>query len=262
MKKIQLFSWNVNGLRAACKKGFVNWVKKTKPDIFCLQETKAMKVQLPDELQALDSYYSFFSESKTKKGYSGVATYTKFSPGAINKGMGIKKFDDEGRILETDFGHFILFNVYFPNGGRDKKRVPYKIEFYDAFLKHCDKQKKQGKKIIICGDVNTAHKEIDLFHPKENSDRTGFLPEERVWIDKLIKHGYVDIFRKFNKKPLQYTWWDYKTRARERNVGWRIDYFFVSENVEKNVKSAKIHSKVMGSDHCPISITIEVPNNF
>lgn len=262
MKEITIFSWNVNGLRAIYKKGFVEWVNKTKPGILCLQETKAMKVQLPDELQTLDSYYSYFSESKTKKGYSGVATYTKYSPESIKKGMGIRKFDDEGRILETDYGDFILFNVYFPNGGRDKKRVPYKMEFYDEFLRYCDKLKKQGRKIIICGDVNTAHKEIDLFHPKQNENNTGFLPEERAWINKLVKHGYVDIFREFNNKPLQYTWWDYKTRARERNVGWRIDYFFVSENLKKRVKSGKIHNKVMGSDHCPISISLQVKNNF
>lgn len=262
MKKITLFSWNVNGLRAIHKKGFLKWVEKFNPDIFCLQETRAKKVQLPDEIRNLKKYYSYFSESKIKKGYSGVATYTKHSPNLIQKGMGIKKFDDEGRILTTDFKEFVLFNVYFPNGGRDKKRVPYKMEFYDAFLKHINKLEKKGRKIIICGDVNTAHKEIDLARPKQNKKTTGFLPVERAWIDKLEKAGFTDTFRMFNNNSGNYTWWDVRTGSRQRNVGWRLDYFFVSANLKSKVKSAIIYNKEMGSDHCPINITLEVSNKF
>lgn len=262
MKEITLFSWNVNGLRAVCRKGLLAWVRRTGPDILCLQETKARKAQLPEDVRSLDGYYSYFSESRIKKGYSGVATYSRFSPLSMKNGMGIRKFDDEGRFLETDFGEFMLFNVYFPNGGRANKRVPYKMSFCDAFLEYTDKHRKKGRKIIICGDVNTAHKEIDLARPRENEKNTGFLPRERAFLDELARRGYADAFREFNDRPGQYTWWDMKTGARERNVGWRIDYFFVSGNLKKRLKSAKIHSRVKGSDHCPVSISLEVKNNF
>ena len=251
-----LLSWNVNGIRAAYKKGLVEWIKKEKPDILCIQETKAMKEQLSDDLINVNGYNSFFSSAE-RKGYSGVVTYCSADPVKVSNGIGIKKFDSEGRFLVTEFDEFLLFNIYFPNGKAKKERLQYKMDFYDSFLKHLKKLKKQGKKIVMCGDVNTAHKEIDLARPKENSKISGFLPEEREWIDTLLQAGFIDTFRVYNDKPDNYTWWDMMTRARDRNVGWRIDYFFISENLSSNLKSATILPDVMGSDHCPVGIELK-----
>ena len=258
MKKRTLYSWNVNGLRAVHKKGFLEWMKKTRPSIVCLQEIKAHRDQLPEAIQEIKGYTSHFC-SADRKGYSGVAIYSKEQPLSIVCGFGIEKFDDEGRVLIAEYEEFILYNVYVPNGGRDLGRLQFKLEFYDAFLKHLRKVKKAGKKIVICGDINTAHKEIDLARPKSNEKHTGFLPEERAWIDKFVHAGFIDTFREHhpNKKEA-YSWWDVKSRARDRNVGWRIDYFFVSENLKKSVTKAFIRPKVMGSDHCPVGITLEL----
>jgi exodeoxyribonuclease III len=255
-KKIRLLSWNVNGIRAIQKKGFIDWLKNENPDILCLQETKAHPDQLDDVLKNVDGYTSYFSSAE-KKGYSGVATYTKAKPVNIQQGLGVKKFDSEGRFIITEFNEFILFNIYFPNGKASEERLQYKMEFYETFLKHCKKLLKDGKKIVVCGDVNTAHKEIDLARPKENSQTSGFLPQEREWIDKFLSAGFIDTFRMFNQEPEQYTWWDMVTRARDRNVGWRIDYFYISENLKDNIKSASILSSVMGSDHCPVEIELK-----
>ena len=254
-KKIRILSWNVNGIRAAHRKGFLDWLKKEQPDILCIQETKAHPEQLPDELLNVEGYRSYFS-SAVKKGYSGVAIYTKIEPKSVKKGFGIEKFDSEGRILIAEYPEFILFNIYYPNGKAREERLNYKMEFYDAFLKYVDKLKKKGKNIIVCGDVNTAHKEIDIARPKENEKISGFLPKEREWIDKFLSHGYLDTFRMFNQEQDNYTWWDLMTRARERNVGWRIDYFYISESLKKKIKDAFIMPDVMGSDHCPIGIEI------
>jgi len=257
MSKIKMLSWNVNGIRAISKKGFIEWAKKDGPDILCLQETKAREEQLSDEIKSINDYSSHFVHAE-KKGYSGVAVYTKVTPKKVSKGFGVKKFDSEGRVISFEFDKFILFNVYFPNGNASSERLKYKMDFYESFLKHIDSLKKKGKRIVVCGDVNTAHKEIDLARPKENEKNSGFLPQERAWIDKLVDHGYLDTLRIFNDKPKHYSWWDYKTRARERNVGWRIDYFFVSDNLKKNLKNAFILPDIMGSDHCPVGIEIEV----
>ena len=256
LKTVRLLSWNVNGIRAIQKKGFLEWFKKDNPDILCLQETKAHPEQLDDALKNVDGYQSYFSSAE-KKGYSGVVTYTKIKPVTVQNGLGIKKFDSEGRFIITEFEEFTLFNIYFPNGKASPERLQYKMEFYETFLNHGKKLLKAGKKIIVCGDVNTAHKEIDLARPKENSVISGILPQERVWIDKFLSAGFIDTFRIFNQEPEQYTWWDMVTRARERNVGWRIDYFYISENLKKNITSAAIHSSVMGSDHCPIEIELK-----
>lgn len=258
MKKIRLLSWNVNGIRAAYKKGFVDWIKKENPDILCIQETKAHPEQLSDELLNVNGYTSHFSSSIIKKGYSGVAIYTKPEPAKVENGFGISRFDNEGRIIIADYKSFMLINIYYPNGKARAERLQYKMDFYDAFLEYADKLVKKGKKLVICGDVNTAHKEIDLARPKENSKISGFLPMEREWMDNFFSHGYIDTFRMFNEQPEQYTWWDQQSRARERNVGWRIDYFFVSENLKKNVKDAFIMPEVMGSDHCPIGLILEI----
>lgn len=255
-KNYRLLSWNVNGIRAIYKKGFLDWFTETNPDILCLQETKAHPDQLVDELKNVDGYESHFSWAE-KKGYSGVVTYTKLKPKKVHQGIGKKEFDSEGRFIVTEFDEFTLFNIYFPNGKARAERLKYKMDFYDAFLTHCKKLLKQNKKIVVCGDVNTAHKEIDLARPKENSKISGFLPEEREWIDKFLDAGFIDTFRMFNQEPEQYTWWDMVTRARERNVGWRIDYFYASKNLKKNIVSASIHSSVMGSDHCPIEIELK-----
>ena len=255
-KSLRLISWNVNGIRAGYKKGLLDWFKKENPDMLCLQETKAHPDQLVDELKNLDGYDSYFSSAE-KKGYSGVVTYTKIKPLKVQPGIGKKEFDSEGRFIVTEFDEFTLFNIYFPNGKARIERLKYKMDFYDAFLKHCKKLLKQGKKIVVCGDVNTAHKEIDLARPKENSKTSGFLPEEREWIDKFLATGFIDTFRMFNQEPENYTWWDMVTSARDRNVGWRIDYFYASENLKKNIVSASIHSSVMGSDHCPIELELK-----
>ncbi len=255
MEKLRLLSWNVNGIRAVHKKGFLDWFSQENPDILCLQETKASEEQLIDGLRNPPGYKSYFSSAE-KKGYSGVAVYTKKEPQKIEKGFGIKKFDSEGRVLIANYEKFILLNVYYPNGKASPERLKYKLEFYDAFLKYAEGLRAKGKNLVICGDVNTAHKEIDLAHPKENETVSGFLPVEREWMDKFFGCGYVDTFRVFNKEPEQYTWWHVITRARERNIGWRIDYFFVNEEFRHNVKAAFIQPDVMGSDHCPIGIEI------
>jgi exodeoxyribonuclease-3 len=254
--KMKLISWNVNGIRAANKKGLFEWFKKENPDVLCLQEIKALQEQIPPHLKNTPGFQTYFNPAE-RKGYSGVATYTKQKPLDVKTGFGIEKFDIEGRTLITEYLSFMLFNIYFPNGKKDDERLNYKLDFYDTFLAYADNLKAEGKNIVVCGDFNTAHKEIDLAHPKENEKRSGFLPVERAWIDTFIDHGYVDTFREFNKEPDQYSWWDMKTRARERNVGWRIDYFFVNKEFMKYVKNAFIMQDIMGSDHCPVGIEIE-----
>lgn len=255
---MKIISWNVNGLRAIHRRdGFLDFVEKERPDILCLQETKSDESQLPDELKEIDSYDAYFSSSQTRKGYSGVALYTKIEPEDVGYGMGVKEFDEEGRIVWADYGDIVLLNVYFPNGGQGPHRIEYKLRFYETFLIYIEKLRKKGKKIIFCGDVNTAHHAIDLARPKENEKNTGFLPVERAWLDAVEKKGYVDVFRTFHPDEVgAYTYWDMKTRARDRNVGWRIDYFFVSPDLVKKVVSMNIRSEIFGSDHCPIELRL------
>ncbi len=252
---MKIISWNVNGIRAADKKGLFNWFKSESPDILCLQEIKALAEQFPPHLKNTPRY-NVYINSAERKGYSGVATYSKIKPKYTKKGFSIERFDKEGRVLITEFSNFILFNIYFPNGKKDDERLNFKLDFYDTFLAYADNLKAEGKNIVVCGDFNTAHKEIDLAHPKANENRSGFLPVERAWLDTFIDHGYIDTFRYFNKEPENYTWWDQKTKARERNVGWRIDYFFVNKEFLPKIKKAFILSDIMGSDHCPIGIEI------
>ena len=254
---MKVLSWNVNGIRAVDRKGFFQWFTKEKPDIICLQEIKAQKEQLPSHLRNTPNYHLYINSAE-KKGYSGVATYTKLKPLVVKMGFGIEKFDREGRILITEYSRFILFNIYFPNGKKNQERLDYILDFYDTFLAYADNLKAKGKNIVVCGDFNTAHNEIDLARPKENEKISGFLPIERAWIDTFIDHGYIDTFRYFNKEPDNYSWWDFKTRARERNVGWRIDYFFTNKEFMKHIKKAFILKDVMGSDHCPIGIEIDL----
>lgn len=256
MPNLKLLSWNVNGLRSAAKKGLAQWLADSSPDIACFQETKCSPDQLPQSLLKVDSYNAYFA-SADKKGYSGVATYTRTKPVKVDAGFGMDCYDCEGRTLVADFGGFLLYNVYFPNGKASPERLRYKMEFYRDFLEHLKAVLKKGRKIIICGDVNTAHKPIDLARPKENEKISGFLPQERAWMDEWIQAGFVDTFRHFDKSPGKYSWWTQRTGARARNVGWRLDYFFISENLLPNLKSAFIQSEVMGSDHCPVGIELE-----
>ena len=252
---IRALSWNVNGLRAVLNKGFLEWFSKESPEILCLQETKAHEDQLPDSLKDIEGYRSYFSTPE-RKGYSGVALYTKTEPIRVTYGFGIEEFDKEGRVIIADYGQFELLNIYFPNGQSSSQRLKYKMEFYDAFLELVNQLTSQGKSVVVCGDLNTAHKEIDLARPKANEKTSGFLPEERAWMDKFLSHGYVDTFRMYNQQPEQYSYWDQMSRARDRNVGWRIDYFLVSESFSDRIKGAYIYPDVMGSDHCPVGIDI------
>ena len=253
---MKLISWNVNGIRAADKKGLFDWFKEESPDILCLQEIKALAEQIPPYLRNTPGYHIFFNSAE-RKGYSGVATFTKEKPLSVKTGFGIEKFDSEGRTLITEFPSFTLFNIYFPNGKMNQQRLDYKLDFYDTFLSYADNLKAEGKNIVVCGDFNTAHKEIDLTHPKQNQNVSGFLPIERAWMDTFTDHGYIDTFRHFNKEPEQYSWWSMRTAARERNVGWRLDYFFVNKEFMPNIKKAFIAQDVMGSDHCPVGVELE-----
>ncbi len=257
MKEIKLLSWNVNGIRAVRGKGFLEWFYKESPDVLCLQETKAKPEQLTADLLEPEGYHAYWN-SPERRGYSGVAVYAREEPKNISYDLDDISLDMEGRVIVAEYPAFTLMNIYFPNGKRGQERLDYKMAFYDVFLNYADKLRKKGKTLVICGDVNTAHKEIDLARPRENSKVSGFLPIERKWIDKFVSHGYIDTFRIFNKEPDQYTWWDLKSGARARNVGWRIDYFYVSEDLLPLLTGAFIMPDIMGSDHCPIGITLNI----
>ncbi len=253
---VSIYSWNVNGIRAIQNKGFMDWFSKIDADIVCLQETKAQPDQLDDSVKDIDGYESFWFSAE-KKGYSGVCIYTRIKPDSVQLGLGNNYFDSEGRVIIAEYEKFVLANVYFPNGGRGPERVRYKLEFYDELFFLLDKKFRGRKGIIVTGDFNTAHKDIDLAEPEKNVKNSGFLPEEREWIDNLIRLGYVDVFRNFHKEGGLYTFWDQVTRKREKNLGWRIDYFMVSEDFADNVISSDIFPEVMGSDHCPVSVELK-----
>jgi len=257
VKEIKILCWNVNGIRAAERKGFLDWLSQESPDILCLQETKAQPGQISSEIQQASGCHIYWNFPE-RKGYSGVGTFTKEKPISVENGFGIKRFDVEGRVIITEYPQFILFNVYFPNGKMNDERLRYKMDFCDAFLDFINPIKARRKKLIVCGDFNTAHKEIDLARPRENEDISGFLPMERAWMDKFVTLGFVDAFRYFVKEPNHYTWWSLRTRARERNVGWRLDYIFITENLLHLVAEASILSRVTGSDHCPVGIKLSV----
>ncbi|MDC1173920.1 exodeoxyribonuclease III [Bacteriovoracaceae bacterium] len=258
-KKLKISSWNVAGLRACEKKGFHDWVSEHKPDIICLQETKALPEQLSEELVNPKKYSALYAPAE-RKGYSGVATWVK--EGIEHKhtiGLGVEEFDCEGRTLITEFSEFILINCYFPNGKRDHSRVPYKLDFCRKVAEVALKMKKKKKKeVIITGDYNTAHTELDLANPKTNKKTTGFLPIEREWMDEFKEQGFTDLFREFTPDENgHYTWWTYRGDCRERNVGWRIDYFWSTDDFVKKVKSCTHSPEVLGSDHCPINLEIK-----
>ena len=255
-RTVKITTWNVNGFRAILRKEALSWIPEVESDILCFQETKLQPDQITEEQAKIDGYQSVW-HSAERKGYSSVVTFYKSEPLNIVKGMGIEEFDVEGRVIRSDYEDFYLYNIYFPNGGQENKRVAYKLSFYEELLKICDKLHQDGKNIIITGDFNTAHNEIDLANPKSNEKRTGFLPEEREWVDRYLEHGFVDAFRELYPEREEYTWWTYRFNARKNNVGWRLDYFLVSKNIMGFVEDVVIHRDVMGSDHCPVSLILK-----
>jgi len=253
---MKITTWNVNGIRAATTKGIFDWIKENNADVVCLQEIKAKEDQIDKEPIENAGYSSTINPAE-RPGYSGVANLYKLQPAAIKHGFDNPKFDVEGRVIQFSFPEFELFNIYFPNGGQENKRVPYKLEFYDHLLVYCKDLVQNGKEIVITGDFNTAHNEIDLKNPKSNQKNTGFLPEERAWIDTFLEFGFKDAFRELHPEEEIYTWWTYRFGARAKNVGWRLDYYLVTEKVFSHTKDVLIHTDVMGSDHCPVSIVLD-----
>jgi exodeoxyribonuclease-3 len=251
---MKVISFNVNGIRAIEKKGFFEHLQSEGADYVCLQETKAHPEQLSEEALAPEGYHSIWCSAE-KKGYSGVAIYSKKKIENYKTGFSNQRFNNEGRILIADLEDFVLINIYFPNGTKDDVRLQYKMDFYDQLLIELEQLK--DRKVLICGDYNTAHNEIDLTHPKPNAKRSGFLPMERAWMDKFSESGFIDTFRHFYPDEVKYSWWSYRMGARKKNVGWRLDYHFVSENMIKNVKEAFIQNDVMGSDHCPVGVELK-----
>lgn len=258
-KQIKLVSWNVNGMNSAMGKGFPDVLRQMDADIFAVQETKLQPEKLTKKMADMEGYESYWSHCTLKKGYSGVCVYSRLSPKNVKYGIGISEYDDEGRILELEFEDFIFFNIYFPNGQMSEERLKYKLDFYRKFFEYAGRYKNSGKSLVIAGDYNTAHNEIDLKNPKANEKNSGFLRIERDWLDKIVSEGYVDTFRHLYPDTIKYSWWTYRFNARTKNVGWRIDYFFVTEDMLQNnrVVDAGIRNSIMGSDHCPIELVMK-----
>jgi exodeoxyribonuclease-3 len=257
---MRIVSWNVNGIRAAEKQGFSNWVREDSPDVLCLQETKAEPGQLADELRHLKDkkgnlYFDFWASAK-KKGYSGTAIFTKHEPISV-KPLGDAAFDNEGRVLQADFGKFILICAYFPNSQDLGARLPYKLDFCAAIMERCNSITAAGRHFVLCGDYNIANTSIDLARTEANEKNAGYLPEERAWMDDFTAAGYVDTFREAHPgEENHYSWWSYRTNARERNVGWRLDYHCVDRAFLPHTKNPRIRSEVYGADHCPVEIEV------
>jgi exodeoxyribonuclease III len=254
---LKITTWNVNGLRAVLNKGLWERLEQEQPDVLCLQEVKARPEQVAAEFHEHFNQHSVYWNPAEKPGYSGVAAFSSHTPVSFDLGLGNPEFDREGRVIRLRFPEFWLFNVYFPSGQRGQDRVEFKLRFYSELLDICDALHAAGEKVVICGDFNTAHTEIDLRHPKANQNTSGFLPEERAWVDKYLKHGFVDIYRTLYPDRVQYTWWTYIANARKNNTGWRLDYFLVSEALVPSVKDVVIHNDILGSDHCPVSLIID-----
>jgi exodeoxyribonuclease-3 len=256
--EIRIMSYNVNGIRAALKKGFIDWLKETDPDILCLQEVKANPDQVNLDVFTDMGYHVYWNSAK-KKGYSGVALLTKTKPDAIISGMGVEKYDDEGRVLLADYGSFAVISAYFPSGTSGDVRQDFKMEFLGDFEKFLSSLSLNHHSYVISGDYNICHHPIDIHDPVGNKKSSGFLPEEREWMTTFTKSGFIDTFRYFNKEPHQYTWWSFRHNAREKNKGWRIDYHMVSESMEQWLLDAKIHGSAKHSDHCPLELVIKNP---
>lgn len=252
---MRLFSWNVNGLRAVVQKGFWDWLAATDADVVAVQESKIQPGHEAD-FPGTDRYQTIWNSATKKKGYSGVGCFYRTAPLSVVSELPDPEFGGEGRLLQLEFADFYFFNVYFPNGGRGPDRLAYKLAYYDAFLAHAEALRRT-KPIVVCGDFNTAHTALDLKNAKSNEKKSGFLPEERAWLDTFVAAGYVDTFRMFSQEGGHYTWWDYRFKARDRDVGWRLDYFFVSEELTGKVRRAWIDNTVMGSDHCPVGLEID-----
>lgn len=255
---MKITTWNINGLRAALGKNILGWVAAHNPDVLCLQEIKARPQQLePEHMQQLQTAFPHQVWNPAERpGYSGVVTLARAAPQEVRLGLNVPEFDREGRLICTRHPGFLLFNIYFPNGQHDLGRVPLKLDFYARLLELCNELHARGEQIILCGDFNTCHQEIDLRHPKANQNNTGFLPEERQWIDNYLAHNFVDIYRRLYPQRVQYTWWTYRLNARQNNVGWRLDYFLISASLVEQVQDAIIHDEVPGSDHCPVTLII------
>ena len=254
---VKLVSWNVNGIRAAAKKDeFWDWFDNTDADIINFQEVRATGDDIPKKLANVQGFESHFNEAE-KKGYSGVGTYSKIMPVNVFRGLGIEELDSEGRVLKIEYEDFLLYNIYFPNSGMNAKRLDFKVDFCNALLDELKELKSQGKNLVITGDYNIAHHPIDVYNPKNCEGKSGYLPEERAWLDQLEEEGFVDTFRLFDESEDNFTWWSYRTRARERNAGWRLDYFYVNEEIKDKVKSANILSDIYGSDHCPVTLELD-----
>lgn len=253
---MKITTWNINGYRAAYSKGLRPWVDLNQPDVLCLQEVKARPDQLTEEQALLPGYTGYWNPAE-RLGYSGVATFFRGLPNQVEFGLGDDRFDHEGRVIRSDFPNFVLFNIYFPNGGRGQDRVVYKLDFYARLLEICDRLHSEGKQVVLTGDFNTAHREIDLANPRQNATTSGFLPEERAWIDVYLKHDFVDAYRALYPDRVEYTWWTYLFKARERNIGWRLDYFLISSGLMPAVGEVTIHKDALGSDHCPVTLSFE-----
>lgn len=254
---MKLASWNVNGLRACERNGFMGWLEAHAPDVVCLQEVRAEVGQLPEHCALPAGYHPFWSPCKIKKGYSGVATWSKGEPAAVRYGIGKPEYDDEGRIVVTEHDGFALYNIYFPNGGNDLGRVPYKLAFYEALMAELQARIAKGEQLIVTGDFNTAHAEIDLANPKANTKNTGFLPEERVVLTRFLDLGFRDVFRERHPgEKGHYTWWSNRPGVREKNVGWRIDYFMVTSGLADRVTNVYHQPEQRGSDHCPVILEL------
>jgi exodeoxyribonuclease III len=254
---MRIITYNVNGIRAAINKGFLDWLSTGPADVICLQEIKATEDVISVSKIEEAGYPYHYWHSAQKKGYSGVAVFSKIRPDEVQKGTGHQVSDSEGRVLQLQFGDIRLINAYVPSGTMGEVRQRYKYEWLEEFLEYLDGLKKKHPKIIVCGDYNIAHKEIDLYNPKGNQKTTGFLPEERVWMDKFLAHGFVDGFRQVNKDPGQYTWWNQRFPSiRIDNKGWRLDYINITKNLAKNIVSASILCDVKHSDHCPVLLEL------
>jgi exodeoxyribonuclease-3 len=253
---MKIVSWNVNGIRAACKNGLLEWLENEKPDLVCLQEIKAELDQFPQEITDLG--YHIVAHSAEKKGYSGVAFLSKSELTDVTYGLEHQPTDSEGRVLQVDLGEFVLLNSYFPNSQRDHARLDYKVEFCKEMKRHLDSLVDSGKSVLLCGDFNIAHNDIDLKNPKTNRKNAGFLPEERAWMDVMIGEGYIDLFRHyFPDKVEEYTWWSYRPGIRERNIGWRLDYFLCNSSFVDKCESIRHRQDVLGSDHCPVELKLK-----
>ncbi|MTI29305.1 exodeoxyribonuclease III, partial [Xanthovirga aplysinae] len=252
----KILSYNVNGIRAAINKGLIDWLSQENPDVLCLQEVKAHEEQV-DLTPIKDLGYDIFWMPAQKKGYSGVAIFTKVKPKHVEFGCGYEQYDSEGRLIRADFEDFSLMNVYMPSGSSGDERQAFKMQWLDTFTHYINNLKPDFPNLIICGDYNICHKPIDIHNPQRNKNTSGFLPEEREWFTKFIDSGFVDTFRHFNEEPHQYSWWTYRAGARKKNLGWRIDYHLSTESMKDRLKSAAILSDVNHSDHCPVLVEID-----